>query len=265
MYSFFNRSLEFSRFYLQKNMEKPTLYIIPSPNPSFMNVLDDPYFQQLVDERGIKEYTIIHYSIILNDYCKLLNKTPTLLIEEAVLEEEQGIRLPQRKIKQHLTQYRKHLEDKGYSPKTIKGSMVVVRTFYNEYDIELPKTRYKHQTKDPFQTSKDLPNKEQIRQALKHCDFKYRAIILLMISSGMGSAEIRHIKYKDFFNALDAEYSQDNIYQSIKNAAAFRDEIPTWKLKRIKTGNQYFTFSSPESSEAILDYLHKKHSLQGTE
>jgi len=46
----------------------------------------------------------------------------------------------------------------------------------------------------------DLPNKNDIIHALNFCNLKYRAIILLMMCTGMGEAEILSLTMKHFFN-----------------------------------------------------------------
>ena len=34
-----------------------------------------------------------------------------------------------------------------------------------------------------------------------------------------------------------------------------RTHIPTWQIKRVKTGQNYFTFSSPEFTKHLIEYL----------
>jgi len=45
----------------------------------------------------------------------------------------------------------------------------------------------------------------------------------------------------------------------LRNGLSTREHIiPTWHVERVKTGEPYFTFSSPESIEAILNYLKRR-------
>ena len=41
-----------------------------------MNVVDDPIFQQLIQDRGLKTATIKSYPYALSKFCKITNHTP---------------------------------------------------------------------------------------------------------------------------------------------------------------------------------------------
>ena len=110
-------------------------------------------------------------------------------------------------------------------------------------------------------TTDDIVGKEHILRALEHCNLKYKAILLLMSSSGMGRAEIIHLTYKDFLNAISEYYKpsvkeQFDIYLlAEKVQKKIEDIIPTWQIKRYKTKMPFMTFSSPESTQSIVYYL----------
>ena len=78
--------------------------------------------------------------------------------------------------------------------------MTTVRTFYNQFEIQLPKQKNKSIKQD--QKLEDLPGKDDIIHALKFADLKYRAIILLMASSGLGESEICNLKFTDFLKSI---------------------------------------------------------------
>jgi integrase len=216
-----------------------------------MNIREDPYFQLLIEERDLKETTIKLYALVLNEYCTFLQTPPSRLIESALKEEDKGIRKAQRRVRKHLTKYRKNLQNKEYSPKTIKTHITIIRSFYNEFEVELPRLRLKNKHEETLTTSKDIPGKEHIRCALKHANLKYKAVINLMCQSGMGSAEIRSLKNKDL---LDAAASKKLDLEELKKI-----DILTWKIKRVKTNKPYFTFSGPDSINTLIDYLEQKH------
>ena len=64
--------------------------------------------------------------------------------------------------------------------------MITVRSFYSEFEIEIPKIRLKHENTKRMITTDDIVGKKHILRALEHCNLKYKSIILLMSSSGMG-------------------------------------------------------------------------------
>ena len=76
-----------------------------------MNVVDDPIFQQLIQDRGLKTATIKSYPYALSKFCKITNHTPPNLIEEAEDEEDQNIRLRRRKITQYFHAFLKYLQN----------------------------------------------------------------------------------------------------------------------------------------------------------
>ena len=227
-----------------------------------MNVSDDPLFKSLVQNRGIKKGTIRRYNAQLNTYCKFLNKTLTELIDEAELEEDQRLRMRSRKVKLYLLNFKEYLENEGYSPRSITNTLTVVRSFYNEYEIQLPRMYLKRSYHK--EGIEEIPSKEDITFALKYCNTKYKAIILLMSCSGMGSAELRSLSYHDLLISLH-EYIEipEKTFVSVDDLIHLVEEkqkdnsliVPCWKISRIKTGTPIITFCTSESLVAILDYL----------
>lgn len=115
-----------------------------------------------------------------------------------------------------------------------------------------------------------VPSKENICKALQQCDLEYKAIILLMSSSGMGEQEIKSLKVKDFCSAAlwgeDVEKSDMiKIAENLEYNEKYyhKDMIGTWSVKKQKTGLEYYTFSTTESIKAILDYLIQIQSKNG--
>ena len=142
--------------------------------------------------------------------------------------------------------------------------MATVKSVYREFEIELPRIRLKNDEDEVLITTDDIIKKEHIIKAIKHCNLKYKAIIILMMSSGMGSAEIRHLTFKDFLDGLDlSDFNSFDIEKLRAEIENRRNPIVTWKIKRIKTGMPHITFSSHESIYAILDYLeNRKHQIK---
>ena len=81
-----------------------------------------------------------------------------------------------------------------------------------------------------------------------------------MASSGMGSAEIRSLKYKNFIMAIeevtnDLTESEKMDLFKIRSVLKNKTVFGTWRIIRIKTSIPYITFSTPESLQAIIDHL----------
>ncbi len=222
---------------------------------------DDPIFQDFINNRDLRDSTIKNYRMILTSYSKYTELTPEQLIDEAELEEEQGIKLRKRKIKQHLIGFKKYMEEIGYSPVNIKNRITIVRSFYNEFEIQLPRIRNKKIIVD--QNLEDLPGKKDIIHALQFAGLKYKAIIILMASSGMGESEICNLKFKDFLDSINSYINGSTDVEEIEQILTREDNdgkllIAEWHIQRFKTDVQYTTFSTYESIQMILLYL-KSH------
>lgn len=224
-------------------------------------IMEDPHIKEFLNSRQIRKSTKRQYVLRITSYCNFTGKTPTQLIEEAELEEDKHIRMKNRKIKKYFIEYINYLIEQRKSPNFIKSSMTTIRSFYNEYEIELPRNRAKTNKKKRMLTTDDIVGKKHILKSLEHCNLKYKAIILLMSSSGMGRSEIVNLKYKDFLKAISEYYVPSesnlfNVYDIAENLQEnMHDIIGIWQIKRYKTDMPYITFNSPESMQAIIYYL----------
>jgi integrase len=230
-----------------------------------MDISSDRYIKEFFSQRDITNpNTKKTYLIRLRKYCEFLGKTPTELIDEAVLEEDKGIRMKDRQIKEHLLDFKTQLQDDGKSYNTLKTYIAVIMGFYHEHEIDTPRIKIKnHELKQQI-TTNDIVGKKHIKKALKISNVKYRAIILLMSSSGMGSAEVRSLTYKIFLNAISEYYEppkteQFNIPLIVEKLRNNDNLILTWQIVRQKTGKPYTTFSTPEATQSLLDYLEERN------
>lgn len=216
--------------------------------------------------KNIRESTKKHYLFRLCYYCSFIGKTPSQMIEEAEDEEEERLRMRKRKIRKYFLSWLDELQKKGYSRNTIGSLFTSVKTFYRFFEIELPHVTIELK-KDNNKSFEKIPTKEDIKIALNHVNIKYKALILLMSSSGMGSSEVRNLTYGNFLNGIKEYYKptkneQFDIAQITEILQGKRNIIPTWKINRFKTGMPYITFSTPESFEALLVYMNSRHKEQ---
>ena len=113
-----------------------------------MDISDDILFKSFIINRGIRERTIKRYKRQLELYCTFINKKPTELINKAENEEDQGLRMRNRSIKKYLLDFKQFLENKNYSSHTIVNTITIVRSFYTEFDVILPKINLKQKHKN---------------------------------------------------------------------------------------------------------------------
>lgn len=224
-----------------------------------ITVVDEPIFKEFCIDKGISESSIKGYKYALQKYSDFTNKTLDELIEEAEYDEEEGIRLRKRKITKYLRDYEVLLEKMDMTDRSRKLNILLVRAFYNRYDIALPKSKGRKtgKQKKPQESNSiaDLPNMEEIQRFMEHCNNTYKVIVLLGLSSGMGSAEKSSLTFKHLYDALGLSSYPQTLPELIEKAKSKGNKVLTWNIVRIKTRLPYHTFSSPESLDRIILYL----------
>lgn len=143
-----------------------------------------------------------------------------------------------RNYSQDLIHYAATFE--GKPAKTCKSYVSAVQEFLLHNDIEIsPKEKRSLKNKMPgggaATVERDL-DIEVLRTILQHCDLKLRALILLLVSSGMRIGE-----------ALALRISDIDITGDIG--------IITVRAQNAKTGNQRYTFCSREACESIREWM----------
>ena len=110
-----------------------------------------------------------------------------------------------------------------------------------------------------------------LRGVIQYCNPSERAIIELIVSSGMLTSDIIKLNYRDFLmsiigyldiDAVDSQ-SESCAYQIAEYLERTDDLIGVWYLERPKTGRRYFTFNTNESTESLVDYLIDRQNIQG--
>jgi len=224
--------------------------------------MTDQVLEDFLD-KGIKDSTKRTYKQFLHYYTDCHGMTITQLIEEAEDDEDNGLRMRKRRINIRLKEFENWLNEKDYAPSRIRNALATVRVLYNYYDIKLPKPKSKQKPEEHI-TSEDILTKEEIEKAIRLSNTKYKAIILTMVSSGMGSAELRSLTVKNFLDGI-----KDVVKNPLKlplDIGEIRKEVDEsnavpliiWKdITRQKTNEKYTTFSTPETLLKILNYLEK--------
>ena len=217
------------------------------------------YFEQFVEERNLSHKTIKQYKTSWKQYCQYNQMTMEELIDEADNEEEQGVRMKKRTLKTRLTGFRTHLIENGNSKNSIVNKMNQVKAIYRHYEIEIPNLPYlsdKNICKECPITYDDLPTKTIIREALDFATINMRAFILLQVSSGMGKAECLSLSVGDYLTACGVLDTNRSIRQMLVDIYK-EDEaiVPTFRLKRQKVNEYYYTFCSIEATREIAKML----------
>jgi len=226
------------------------------------DIQQDNTVKEFFRNRNLKKSTEENYLKVLRRYSNFIDKTPSQFIDEAEQQEEDGIRLRKRNIKVYLVDYFNDLKDNNFTEKYIQYSMTIVRTFYKEFEIELPRVNTKIKNGSSIKTNDEIITIEHVKKAMDFANLKYKAIMVLGLSSGMGGAEIRSLTIEDFLEAIKYSGHEFTVKELIEFISD-KNIVPEWTVTRQKTQMDYFTFSSPESIKHILDYLAWREPITG--
>lgn len=216
--------------------------------------------------RNLKNSTKKSYKTTLNLYADFNNAPFIDLLKEAEQEESNGIRWKYRRLKERLLKFRNFLSA-NYRKNYARITFSRIITLYRHYDIEihaLPSQSRKNYIESPPITFGDLPDKNIIRKALRRSDIKMKAITLFMLSSGCARRDTLNLTINDFITATSQYHNEDDISTVINILSKKRKVVPTFKLKRQKTGKYYYTFITPEATRMILNYLKTRNNLKSS-
>jgi integrase len=221
----------------------------------------DKLFKDFIRQKNIKPTTEKIYVRRLKFYCDFVGLRPKQLIEEAEREIKNPNILPRdRKIKSYMLDFIDYKRKKGKSDGLIGDIITTVKAFYNHFEVALPKVETPSNRKNQRNTLDEIITKKHIKEAIKVCKPRDRAIILLQLSTGFRASEVRHLTYKDYLDALNDYLTVDedeifNISKIAKKIKNIDNPIGTWRIQQIKTSKHIITFSTPESINSIADYL----------
>lgn len=232
---------------------------------TYRNIENDPCVKDFIRSRRLRDSTKMMYLIRINQYSQFIGKTPAELIDEAEEEQDHGIKSRKRKIKGYILDYVEELK-KNKSDRTIRGHLDTIFSFYKAFDVDTPHLRNIVPTNKENLSFDELPDLKHIKQAVKACNIRDRAIILLHFSSGMGASELRNLTCKDFITSIDEyldldDIDKENLFKVAVNLKDKKDLVGTWKIRRYKTDMPYITFNSPESTLAIVDYIFYRYKM----
>lgn len=225
------------------------------------NIKDMPEFQDFCEIRDLAPSTRRLYEIALTKYVTFVGKNLDELIKEAEDEEDEGIRMNRRKVKKYLTTFKMDLKKRDYTDSYIKQTMILVRSYYNENDIILPREQRKRRIDRKRMSIDDLPTMGEIQQFMLYAMPIYRSMATIMLSSGMSRAEIASLTFEHLYKAIPLDRYPKTLENLIDELENHQDTILFWKIMRIKTRNPYFTFTSPEATLNLITYLKELYRL----
>ncbi len=201
------------------------------------DILNDYMIEDWFDTQQYSQGTKERYGLALRTYTEITRLNPEQLILEAEEDIKEGKLPRERRIKQHMVKFRKNLQNNGYADKSIETYMAAVKSFYRNFDIDLPNTG-KGSRNLKLVHDKYVPTRETIQEILELSTLRNKAIVLCGCSAGLSVNEIVNLRVGQFKKGYDPD-----------------TEITTLHVHRTKVHYDYITFLSPEASRAVKRYL----------
>lgn len=196
--------------------------------------------QELIDEWfshiNAKGGTLSLYLTAVHGYMKYHNMSLSGLLKEAEEDIVKMVIPRKRKIKDRIIDFRNSLN--GKSDNTKRAYVSAIRSFYKSMDVQLPSGKRYEKTAILEENKFMGMERSEIKRVLKYASVRDKAIILLILSSGTAANELVNLRKDDFYDGLDRETG-----------------ICTFFIRRAKTGGDYHTYTTPEASAAIQEYL----------
>lgn len=202
--------------------------------------------QEIREDEAVKEWldkyksenTKNGYLSAMRKYVSMTQMTPSELLEEAT--NECGELPPKRKYLRYLKQFRNFLKNgnevqKPLAEKTINHHINTIVSFYKDYEIPIQKPPINKSAKN-IEKNDEVPTVKTMYKILRASDLLLRTYILVATSSGLSVSDIVRLKVKDVRNIDDGG-------------------IATLKLRRHKSDTPFYTFLSPEATEAVKLYM----------
>ncbi len=221
----------------------------------FIMMMSEELLKRFYSNRNIKCSTLKSYRSAIAKYEFFHDMDMGFLMDEAILEEDEGIMLKNRKIKKRLLDFRSFLLDSDLAISTVRTYFSRIKTLYRHFEIELPYLNDIRRDGEYLSSYDDLPTKSDIRKACDISSLDFIAVILFISSSGCAKAETLSLTVGDFIKATEDYHDGGSIYDVLHSLENRRDVVTTFYLKRVKTNKFYHTFCSPEASHHIVKYL----------
>ena len=223
--------------------------------------MSEELLKRFCSNRNIKYSTLKSYRSAIAKYEFFHDMDMGSLMDEAIVEEDEGISLKNRKIKGRLLDFRSFLLDSGLAISTVRTYFSRIKSFYRHFEIELPYLNDIKFDEEYLSSYYDLPTRGDIRKVCSISSNAFRALVLFISSSGCAKAETLSLTVGDFVKASDDYHDGGSIDDVLNCLIGRRDIVPAFYLKRIKTNKFYYAFCSPEASHHIVKYLISRKGL----
>ena len=160
-----------------------------------------------------------------------------------------------------LTDFGKHCVKNKQAKSTIRDKIKRVRIFLIKNGVKVPKiddSLKNYDDSEGYYTKKDLPDKESMKTIINGAKHRYKAIFSFVYTTGSGRSETANVTIKSFLEGI-SEFCETTepraMIKELDGHTAEKEVIPLIKMTRKKTGKPYYTVTTPEVVQFIIDYF----------
>lgn len=210
--------------------------------------------------KNLEDSTLKTYLQILKKFCEIMELSPAELISDADAEEDNGIKLRNRKINIYFLKFKKKMIQEGKAENTINLYINAIKSFYDAMDIQLPKIKTSRGDISLEKNYGKLISKEELLKLINIAAPREKALIYLMALSGMSQKEARSLTLENFFNAAGNSIKKE--INSVEDLFEYEEkicsEVLTLEIIRKKANYRYITFLPPEATIQIIYYIRER-------
>lgn len=254
--------------------KNPRNIIYEDPNWIRKDVRESKAMKKFLKNKlDFKESSKELYVSHVTTYCYFHQKT----IDELITEYKQDISnfdgedKEELKVFDDVMAYVKHSIDNNQAKSTIQGKEKRIRTFLKRNKITFPKidtSLKKYDDSEGYYTKQDLPDKKTMKTVINGANPKHKAIFAWVYTTGSGRSETANLTLMNFLdgisefcnskeprtmiNELDGNVIQEKMIDGKKVNVPV---VPLIRMKRQKTNMPYYTTTTPECVQIIIDYI----------
>ena len=207
--------------------------------------------------RSLSESTAQTYLSYITQWIKYTDLTLFRIYDTAQKEQFEQVPLNQRKLTQHILEYKYFIDHAKYAQTTKNIKMNVIYSFCRAFEFEIPQIRLKKAVCESKNYEKPL-TKHEILQLMNSNPLREKAFVVLQATSGMSSKEARNITVYNILTVINNELGTD--YQTVEDLLQNKDKILQHdcyeiKLVRSKVNYRYITFLNSECLKHLINYI----------
>ncbi len=172
------------------------------------------------------------------------------------------------KVRKDLIQYARHQVENKQAKGTILNKQSRVKTFLRDNSVYIPKFKVdlsKYEDSGNYYTKKDLPTRETVKIAINSSNLKHSAIFSWIFTTGSGRKEtavsLTVGRFIDGISEFCESKTPQGMIEELDGKTNEKKVIPLIRLDRKKTAHPYYTVTTPECVQFIIDYIKSKPSI----